>query len=38
MTLSVLWIAAGCAASWAFGFLVGKVIRLVENFFLDALP
>jgi hypothetical protein len=38
MSTSVLWIAAGCFGSWFFGFLLGKVIRLVENFFNDPLP
>lgn len=37
MSYSVLWVAAGCLGSWAFGFLLGKVIRLVENFFTDSI-
>lgn len=37
MSTSVLWIVVGCVGSWAFGFLVGKVIRLIENFFNDPL-
>lgn len=36
MTESVLWMAAGCFMCWGFGFLLGKVIRLIENFFVDA--
>lgn len=38
MSASVLWVVAGCCGSWVFGFLLGKVIRLVENFFTDSLP
>lgn len=37
MSVSVLWIVAGCFGAWAFGFLLGKVIRLVENFFNDPI-
>lgn len=37
MSLSVLWVAAGCFGSWFLGFFLGKVIRLVENFFNDSL-
>lgn len=38
MSISVLWVAAGCCGSWVFGFLLGKVISLIENFFNDTLP
>jgi hypothetical protein len=37
MSISVLWVAAGCFGSWVFGFLLGKVIRLIENFFNESL-
>lgn len=37
MSISVLWIAAGCVGAWTFGYLLGKVFRLVENFFNDPL-
>ncbi|MDW9241428.1 putative membrane protein [Burkholderia thailandensis] len=37
MSTSALWIAAGCCASWFFGFLLGKTLCLVENFFNDTL-
>lgn len=36
MTQSVLAIAGGCFMCWGFGFMFGKVIRLIENFFVDA--
>lgn len=37
MTNTVLLVVGGCLASWATGFLFGKVIKIVENFFTDAI-
>jgi hypothetical protein len=35
MTLSVLWIIAGCLGSWASGFALGLLFRLTESVFHD---